>query len=241
MSFKTTVKHGLQSALAGSKPAYVVASLGRSGSTVVYDAVLECVIATRFPQMAGLGLKIARDDSWNLGEKKLYGGCVYKTHDYPEAIVGNDKVRCVFMFGSTIDAALSVHSALERYSPEWVEEHFGHLKSDGDVSQLFETYVLGFYEQVRRWSTVSSLPVLCLRYETLWEHEKELADFCKLPVTLPEKRARVEKSYPDDVMQKAREVYGPIDDRLAALPDCFLAGPNMSSYFARVDVNVQGA
>lgn len=94
----------------------VVASFGRAGSTVVYGALSEAMARRRFLVGGRSSAKIVKAGSWFLDAQALNPGVIYKTHDYPDALSGKRNLRAVFLFGSTIDAALSVYE--QKRSPQ---------------------------------------------------------------------------------------------------------------------------
>lgn len=233
LGLKQRLKRGLQSVSANpSVPPIVIASMGRSGSTLVYDAVVDAVIASS-PLRRIFGLKkLTADWSWSLGEKTLQNGVVYKTHDYPDNLSAS-KVRCVFLFGSCLNAATSVHSAIERFGPEWVDKHFEHLKSDGKLNELFERDVLGFENQIRCWATTETSPTLCLRFDSLWDNHEMLNDFLSMTVQLPPRRPRKIEAYDPKILSELETVYNSIDARIENLPDAFISNADNIRYFIK--------
>jgi hypothetical protein len=225
------LRHAVLRRLPSKHPALVVSSFGRSGSTLIYRALVAAMGQARFGKTRGF----LADTSWTLGEKKLRRGMVYKTHDYPDALADQTDARAVFVFGSASDAALSVVEQHDREGRAWIDAHFENLKAEGTYEDLLTRDVLGFGAQLRRWSTFAGAPVLCLRYEALWDHQDRLAEFTGLPVELPPRRARSEKSVSADVGQAVARVYGPIDAAIAKLPDAFEAGPDMERHLAPLD------
>ena len=164
------------------------------------------------------------DTSWTLGEKPLRNGIVYKTHDYPDALKGRDDLRSLFVFGPASDAVLSVLEQEVTEGRDWIDLHLDHLKAPGRFEDLLAFDALGIGAQLDAWTTFSGSPVLCIRYEALWDAETQIREFTGLPVCLPERRPRSAKSVPEDVASKVARIYGPIDARLQALPDVFEAG-----------------
>ncbi|QQM32439.1 hypothetical protein JET14_10000 [Martelella lutilitoris] len=222
--FKGRTKKFLQRALMGTRPSFVIASFGRSGSTLIYDGVIDGLVRDMPRVLRPLTKRLAANQSWALSESELMRGCVYKTHDYPEGLSSTSDVKCIFLFGSLADAALSVHSSVERFGEDWTKLHFKHLKSDDSHESILDFDVLRFEDQMRRWGTYREHPVLCLRYDRLWENQNVISDFCGFPVVLPAKRERVAKSYRPDLVAQAQSTYGQLDEFFGALPDSFIAG-----------------
>ncbi len=211
-----------------NRPGIIQASYGRSGSTMVYEALAAAMAEVRF----GRFWRHVRDESWTLGEKPLRPGTVYKTHDYPAALAGRDDLRTVFVFGAATEAALSVIAQEKQEGRDWVDLHLRNLKAPGSYDEILNWDSLGIAAQLEAWTTFDQSPVLCLRYEGLWDNIEILRDFTGLPVVLPERRPRTEKSIPPDIAAAVERVYGSIDARLAKLPDAFEAGPAFASVSA---------
>lgn len=225
---KSTVRDVLRSVAPAPVDALIVSSFGRAGSTLVHDALMESVARRRFGIANRTTRFAVREMAWDLSETRLRPGVVYKSHDYPDALSDQKRVRAIFLFGSAMDAALSVHQQLALRGPVWVQHHFDHLHSSHGIEDLFHFDALGIEAQLRAWSGFTGCPVLCLRYEALWDNIDRLSEFCGVEVNLPPKRTRSEKQYPDDVVASARKIYSPIDTLSEALPDCFIASPDAS-------------
>ncbi|MEM9383692.1 MAG: hypothetical protein AAGA68_01420 [Pseudomonadota bacterium] len=221
----TAIKHLAQRLSQPTLPALVVASLGRSGSTLLHEALVDAMAERRFGPLAGPSRRLAKDYVWDLDGATLYRGVVYKTHDFPEALAAQARaVRAMFIFGSAQDAALSVRTCFDRYGPTWIGEHFAHLHADGPYEELLTRDVLRFEEQLRRWASYTDVPVLCLRYETLWDHIAHLREFCGVPVSLPPRRQRERNDAGADTLDAANSVYAPLDRIIDRLPDAFIGG-----------------
>jgi hypothetical protein len=232
-TFKAHLKRSIQSLTANrSLPPVVVASMGRSGSTLVYDAVVSKFVEATPIRRALFGTRVTADWSWDLGEKPLLPGTVYKTHDYPDALKGMPNVKSVFLYGSTLDAAVSVYSSMERFGAEWVKTHFTHLKSDGKFEDIFDHDMLGFEKQVRSWACWSATPVICLKYEALWDNQAALSEFLGIDISLPPRRERVAASIDEDVRRRLSAVFSPVDERLEALPPVMSGSAENDKYFS---------
>lgn len=206
-------------------PGVIVASYGRSGSTLLYRAAVDAMCEARF----GKYRSFVAEHCWTLADNPLRTGIVYKTHDYPGALEGRDDLRTLFVFGSAIDSVLSVLEQDVARGREWIEEHLEHLKSKDPFEALLQRDILGIGAQLDAWTTFEGSPVLCVRYDALWEAEAAIQDFAQIPLTLPERRPRTEKDVAPDVRAAVESLYGPIDDRINALPDVFVAGAQVSA------------
>lgn len=208
-----------------TRPCIIVASIGRSGSTLVSKTLKQSAQT------------IWRDRPYefaaSLSKAKLKRGTICKTHDYPAALTGKTgKAKALFIFGSTLDSAISVHSCIDRFGQDWIARHLKHLQSTGHIDDLFNYDVLMLAPQIKAWATFDSVPTLCVRYDRLWDHADQIAAFTGYKFDLPAFEERASKTLGDALMAKARKLYDPLDDIVMKLPAIFTAGPNMASQVA---------
>lgn len=207
----------------------IVASNGRAGSTLTYSALMEGLNKTD-PRPVKRARFVPR-----LAHAEHSAPCLFKTHDFPAALgAWPEATRAVFCFGNTQDSALSVYSAKSRYGDEWVTEHFEHLQATGSFDELFERDVLQQARQVKEWAIFEQVPVLCVHYDALWDHEETVSDFTGIAFKAPPRRARVAKDIPSDLRQAAERLYGPIDALINQLPKCFVAGPQYKGLVSKL-------
>lgn len=219
---KTRVKWVLQHSLPTRLPPLIVASMGRSGSTVVWDALRHAVARARFPNMLhAQGLRLVSDQAWDLDRTRYAPGVVYKTHGLAEELPANSGAKVVFLFGSATDAALSVLTCRERYGARWIDLHFEHLRANGSFDDLGSNDVLRFGDQLDGWIGKTETERLILHYDALWDNIDTLSDFVGTRVQLPARRAR-SGANAVDAATRARfaETYAALDARIAALPEC---------------------
>jgi hypothetical protein len=204
-------------------PAVIVASMGRSGSTLCYAALREAAMGGRGRDPAYFAPSLART--------RLRRGQIVKTHDYPDALPARRApAKALFIFGSTYAAALSVQGCRARDGEAWVAQHFAHCKSAASPDALFERDALGMAQQVKAWAVTEALPVLCLRYGALWDSLPRIARFTGYPLNLPMRTPRAAPDLPESLRQRAEAVYRPLDAIIDRLPDSFLAGPQMAPH-----------
>jgi len=173
-ALKAWAKPRLQAALPSAFSPLIVASIGRSGSTLLWDAMRQSMAAVRFPWNPKLGLKIVTDTAWDLEDTAFAGGVVYKTHDLPRSSLAGTGAKVVFVFGPASEAALSVVSCRDRFGDTWIEEHFAHLHATGEFDELPVRDVLRFEEQFKGWLALSGVPRVMIHYDALWDHEEDL-------------------------------------------------------------------
>ncbi|MDK3019098.1 hypothetical protein [Pseudodonghicola flavimaris] len=218
---KSAVREGLKAALPASSPPLLVASMGRSGSTVVYDSLVAGMAAARFGERGSRLTGLVRDTAWHLGGARFHSGRVYKTHDFPYDLSPGASPRVVFLFGSTSAAARSVLRCETTYGPDWIAEHLEHLSAHGALRDVPVRDVLRFGEQLDGWLACETVPVLSLRYEDLWRSGAGtvLSRYAGFPVRLPPQRARESASVDlGAVGRQLMDTYAALDGRVAALP-----------------------
>lgn len=218
---KRIVKSMLQTIVPSKFPPIVVASMGRSGSTLIHHAVREAVARERFGPFYKLGMKIVNDKAWDLQGRKLKKGVVYKTHALADEIDRDSNAKVIFLFGSASDAALSVFACKERYGQSWIEEHFSHLRAKGKFEDLGSSDVLRFEDQLKGWLGCEGVSRIALHYDGLWENQNELSKFVGVNVVLPTRKARSGASSNSHALsEKFKKTYGDLDDLIVSLPRC---------------------
>lgn len=182
----------------------IVASTGRSGSTMLFETIQSCLIANRFKLLS-------RNKKINKKLVKL-AGCymdrledvfhnaspVKKTHALFDSEKVANKAKYIFVYGSPFESALSVDEKYEDEGPMWLDEHLYHLESEGDISDLFKKDILRYEDQLKAWLRSESDQVLCVPYDKLWEKQAIISDFLGFEVILPNKKARKHKQINND-------------------------------------------
>ena len=207
---KKILKKALQRSIPTGFDPIIVASMGRSGSTLVHEALSEGLAAARFGPLKNLGRKIVKDVAWDLSGEHFAPGVAYKTHALASELPRDCNTRVVFVFGSASEAALSVLS-------------FAHMRACGSFEELGERDVLRFEEQIDGWLGIDHVKILGLRYEAIWDNVDELSCFVGFSVALPERRPRVSRQNMDaTTAEKFAATYRTLDKKIAALADCIL-------------------
>ena len=219
--FKPLIKTGVRRLWPARCEPVLVASMGRSGSTLVYDSVVAGMARLRFGPLAEPLRGAVRDTAWSLDTARFHRGRVYKTHDFPHGLGAQSAIRAIFLFGDAGSAARSVLNCETTRGRAWIEEHFEHLRASGSIEDVPHADVLRFGEQLDAWLSFEAVPVLSLRYEDLWADGTEalIGRYVGFPVALPKRKAR-ESAARDfgDREAALSATYGPLDERIAALP-----------------------
>ena len=195
--------------------------MGRSGSTLIWKALCETLIQHRV--VAGSSIftrRLVSDQAWRLNDRTLFNGVCYKTHAHASELPNNNDAKVVFVFGSALDAALSIYSCKQRYGEEWIDLHFQHLSAVGSFEEMFDKDVLRFRKQVDGWINKTGTQRLILRYDSIWDYQDQLSEFVGLKVDIPERRQRNSRALLDPILNERLErTYRDLDLYLASLPD----------------------
>ena len=197
----------------------VVNSFGRSGSTVLFDAVSSS--AARFGALSEE--KVVRSSAWKLDSDRVRRGRVYKSHDYPMPSLPAD-TRVLYVFGSPEDATLSLIERARVSGQQWLDEHADHLRVPHFAPEdLLQSDVLRIADHLRAWLSQEIVATGFVRYETMWDHQKEISDFVGFSVSLPKRRERQTKEggSADDL----RMVYADAIRLVDSLPDWSIRNP----------------
>jgi hypothetical protein len=189
----------------------VVASSGRSGSTMLTEAIADSFIAAHFSkypawiQQFAKGLSVEYVDRLYL--IKIGTAPILKTHDvYREECM--DRAKYIFVYGDPLDSVRSVQVMGRKYGIKWIEEHIYHLVGEGSPHEIFQKDVLNYENQILSWG--KSEKVLLIHYEDIWDRVKEISSFLGFQVVIQPRRKRTEKklldSYKKEMFDQLREI-----------------------------------
>ena len=198
----------------GQKP-IVVASTGRSGSTMLARALAESFVISKYPRLPKSLIKLLVSYSQQyvvrlnqIGQKTAP---VLKTHDVYDGYYKVD-ARYIFVYGDPLDSALSVNSMGEQMGRHWIEHHIFNLCGKGSALDLFDRDVLNYEQQISSWRSAPG--VLPIKYDDLWDRVDEIEKFFGHPVSLPNRQPRQEKqlprSYDIEMFDRLRRLYADV-------------------------------
>jgi hypothetical protein len=234
MTILRRIKLLLQRATSSNYPSILVASFGRSGSTILFDAIIASWAAQRFPIFPKLGRLIVSDTAWKLDETEFLGGVVYKTHDLPRYLPPHKPLKVIFIYGQASDSVISVYSSAERLGNYWLQKHFEHLRSKGTLEDMARNDILRYEEQLDSWTQVKDVDFLGVRYEALWRHADELDKFLGFHVELPHQRTRASPLIAPALVAQIRSSYAALDRKLAQMPDVIRIRPATTNGIAEL-------
>lgn len=180
-------------------PKIVIASTGRAGSTMLFDAVADSLIKHRFHlsrhgRIWGLIKRLSVNYVDRIDTLPKEACLICKTHDtYSNPPRSNS--RFVFVYGDPLESAMSVEKVVESEGREWFGLHQYHLKASGAYEQLYSQDVLNYEGQLISWlSEIKNENVFCVDYDDLWDEREELSRFIGFDIDLPERRQRKVKA-----------------------------------------------
>lgn len=163
---------------------YVVPSLGRCGSQLMTEAIHNHLWG--FNDHEKKFLKETRPFIRTY-PSTFKNGVVHKTHLYPMDYPNNCKV--IFTFGDPLSIVLSV--VKKSKEPGWGPAHFKNMLADWSrFKDIMKEDVLGLEKMFDCFYQKQTCDTICLRYETLWENEKQISDFLGFDFKLPTKKSR---------------------------------------------------
>lgn len=182
--------------LASKKKGIIVAGIPRCGTTLVFRA------------LAGL----PQGDT----TPRNYYGLIKKTHGLaPQSLPSGYKT--VFMFGDVVKSVMSTKKS--RYD----RNHFlncGCIKNPEETDIYLED-ALNYESMFNSWHQKHNYPIICLRYEKLYENINILNTFLKTNVSFPKKNRRFTK-YSDcskEELKQIKNTYQSLIEKLQYAPD----------------------
>jgi hypothetical protein len=206
-------------------PKIVIASTGRAGSTMLFQAIADSLVQTRFgvsPE-SSIGKLIKRMCMGYVDRIKSLPSetCVVcKTHDTYE----NPAKMCakyIFVYGDPLDSAMSVEQVVEKKGQEWFVLHQFHLKANGEYRDLYNKDVLNYQGQLETWLATTDANVLCIEYDELWSKNELLSKFIGFDIILPVRRPRIDKPKKHSVNEKLFDRLRKVKEKLKADYDVY--------------------
>lgn len=108
-------------------PPIIVASIGRSGSTLLRDAIRESLAQSWRAVPVFVAHRLCSRGAFRPEGMRFKHGLVYKTHAPIGAFPLNTQLQMVFIYGPASDAALSVLAQDARLGRKWTKAHLRHL------------------------------------------------------------------------------------------------------------------
>jgi hypothetical protein len=192
---KEKIKYIMNRLISKSPYAVVVASCGRSGSTMLTRALAQSAVRDVFHGFDGLlpkkvAEKAVIEYAWRLDDTRLRPGFIYKTHDLPpERFFENE--RYIYTYSSPRQVIPSIIQKMSREGKKWIRQHAHHL--NGNVNprkKMIKDDSLNLINNIEKWIDIESNKVLCIEYDNIWNKKDEIHEFTGIDLKLPKKRSR---------------------------------------------------
>lgn len=201
----------------------LVNSYGRSGSTLLTDAIVTSSIETKSYFLQKIISRSLQKRAFDLENTTLTNNTVYKTHDYPPKQNFNINLRMLYTFADPIDVILSLIRIYEANKKEWIKDHYQHLKVEyiNNFWEILNTDQLCLEKHIDTWLNEDRFPIAFIKYETMWNHVEDISDFLGFQIKLPPYRARKSKKQKKEIVLKLKQTYEPLLEKVYNLDEFF--------------------
>ncbi len=201
----------------------IVASSGRAGSTMLFDALPRALMPIRPLRSSRRASIWLTETAWDLQGRHYRPGIVYKTHDYPPDRPLPRFTRVIYTFSDPTEVVFSLLKQDRKLGRGWIDEHYRHLRAPGgDFDRITEADTLRLADHFHAWTRPQAFPLLCIKYSALWSSTDEISRFLGVPITLPAYKPRgtdLSQISPEDV-EKVRHTYAELIREIDAAADC---------------------
>ena len=174
-----------------SESAIIVASCGRSGSTMLTKALAFSSLYRIFQMGPDIFQNALIKQAWRLEKVCFQPGFIYKTHDHPPSKIRSHKY--VYVYSSPCRVIPSLVKKAHEEGKIWLKNHAKHLKGSFDsIDRMIDGDSLRIKENIEKWLHVAreTKNVMALRYEDIWSNQDQLTEFLGFDVCLPRRKSR---------------------------------------------------
>ena len=164
----------------------VVASSGRSGSTMLCHALMSSSFSEKYKMRSSPRLVFYPAFDVGRGYQFRSGG-VYKTH-----LLGNHipiDVKTIFIYDAPRVTYESYRQCLAKYGLQWGDRHLVNLESCYSVDHWgSDVDLLNYEAQLNSWMARSN--GILVRFSDLWQQSDLISDYIGVRLTLPRRESR---------------------------------------------------
>ena len=174
----------------------IVNSYGRSGSTVLTKSIIQDSITVNNSAENSLVYRALSQTAWDLDNVTLQSGVIYKTHDYPPSKYPDNNLKTLYTFAEPVDVVMSLLRLFDEKGEAWMREHYKHLKVsyNDNFKEIIHEDQLQLENHLDRWMKETRVPIAFIRYETMWDYQKEISEFLGINIELPPYQKRKSKN-----------------------------------------------
>ena len=203
------------------KKKFVLNSMGRCGSTIMYDFVYNSYV-NYYPNACKQNefLVNIADISKRSNAETLYE--IYKTHDPVVPTEQLENVKFAYQFAHPLNVVLSTFLGRQWDSPrDHISKHLKVNDSWLSTNRWMYEDVLRLEEHFDRWtSSKNNFPILLIKYETMWDNLPMICEYFNLPQEalnkFPKKRERIFnwKTRPENEKKILLNTYGNLIEKI---------------------------
>lgn len=152
----------------------IVASMGRSGSTALYNSIAKTV------GYSSRNIRFVK----RLDDCDYEKGKIYKTHDFPPDNAP-DHAKFIWTFADPYEVMLSVINQ-ESNDDFSIKQHFYNLRANYNFyHNVYYADVMRLEEHFDQWYREHSFDLLTVKYHSIWNRERDISRFIGISFNLP--------------------------------------------------------
>lgn len=200
LKFRHFVKYLIILLVFGKYTPVIVASTGRSGSTMLANSIGESFVHAKYfllpPFLKRQLIKLSLSYFDRLKDIGAFRRApVIKTHDLYRSKLRKN-LKYVFVYGDPLDSAVSAFVQGKLHGSAWLDQHIFHLCGNGSGDKILVDDVLNYEHQLVSWQNA---PAFFVHYSQIWERKEELSKYLGFPLCLPTQKSRTTKELPPNV------------------------------------------
>jgi hypothetical protein len=204
------MKEGLRSLYAKlvsrSNSPVVVASMGRSGSTMLAKSIAKSasIIGSLYDDKP-----LIRKGGGNFHGLKKRDGVIYKTHGYPPNKY-RKVTKYVYIYDDPYLVVSSMYRKVRNKGDIWIKKHANNLEVKKQVTHEFlKEDCLELEKHFDSWCKFDAPNKLITSLDQVWKNKSEISKFLEFELQLPKKRKRKSsiKCLPKSKRKKVKKVY----------------------------------
>ena len=172
--------------------ALVVASCGRSGSTMLTNAIARSSVRCNLGFVEkGVAQSLERPAFVDLNGVTFKRGYVYKTHSYPPTKKVSNYVKFIYIYSDPYKIVASLYRKNRLTGGDWIKKHSSNFgESIDSVEEAIKKDSLGIRKNYIKWSGSKNIKLAMVKMNKLWESIEKISRFVGFSIKLPPKKER---------------------------------------------------